>query len=48
MKEHFHTSTIFSMCLVMIAGSALGFTDAAHSSTIDGRLVARLGAGFEF
>jgi len=37
------TSTIFSICLLMITGLALGFTDAAHSSKID----SFLGAGLE-
>lgn len=41
------TSTIFSMCFLMIVGSALGFTDTAHSSIIGG-LGSGAGAGLEF
>lgn len=41
------TSTIFSMCFLMIVGSALGFTDTAHSSIMVG-LGSGAGAGLEF
>lgn len=41
------TSTIFSMCFLMIVGSALGFTETAHSSIILG-LGSGAGAGLEF
>ena len=41
------TSTIFSMCFLMIVGSALGFTDTAHSSIIVG-FGSGAGAGLEF
>lgn len=41
------TSTIFSMCFLMIVGSALGFTDTAQSSIMVG-LGSGAGAGLEF
>lgn len=41
-------STIFSMCLLMIAGSALGLTDAAQSSIIESFLGAGLEVELEF
>lgn len=41
------TSTIFSMCFLMIVGSVLGFTDTAHSSIMVG-LGSGAGAGLEF
>lgn len=41
------TSTIFSMCILMMVGSALGFTDTAHSSITVG-VGSGAGAGLEF
>lgn len=46
-KKQQLTSTIFSMCFLMMVGSALGFTDTAQSSIMVG-LGSGAGVGLEF
>lgn len=46
-KKKLLTSTIFSMCFLMMVGSALGFTDTAQSSIMVG-LGSGAGVGLEF